>query len=298
MNNNSLKEKNIDRKKEIILIIVASIILLILFFIFPEIIFFIFAGWFIYEYLYYKSDKFNVIKNSIKDNTRECNELNEHIENLKNSYVDIKQIDYGSVEYTDQSRYAFKRPELKKLREQGNIYNCSSTVCKNAQQQPFRYICKYFNISANEETLEKFENVLNDFAAAEQGKQLLKNERDKIINSLNYKIPLLIQKFNKKKLLRKLGFEDIDFSQLYFPKYTFRYVSAGGNSSMSCNIVFDLENLDKFIKFLSESIKFKNSVAGQRALMTTQLREKIKSRDHYTCKNCKLSTGQEPNLLL
>lgn len=32
--------------------------------------------------------------------------------------------------------------------------------------------------------------------------------------------------------------------------------------------------------------------------MTSQLREKIKIRDNYTCQICGLSTEQEPNLLL
>ena len=32
--------------------------------------------------------------------------------------------------------------------------------------------------------------------------------------------------------------------------------------------------------------------------MTSSLREKIKIRDNYTCKNCGNSTDKEPNLLL
>lgn len=109
----------------------------------------------------------------------------------------------------------------------------------------------------------------------------------------------MITTFRKKKLVKKLGFDDIDFSQLYFPKYSFRYVSPGGNSSMSCDTIFNIDNLDRFINYLSGLIKFKKRVkAGQRALMTSTLREKIKIRDNYTCKNCGLSTTQEPNLLL
>ena len=127
---------------------------------------------------------------------------------------------------------------------------------------------------------------------------MLKNERDYILKSISEQIPLLIIKFRRNKLIKKLGFDKIDFSQLYFPKYTFRYVSAGGNSSMSCDIVFNIENLDRFINYLSESIKFRKSVAGQRALMTSSLREKIKRRDNYTCQKCGLSIKDEPNLLL
>lgn len=81
--------------------------------------------------------------------------------------------------------------------------------------------------------------VLNDFSAAEQGKGLLKKERDNIIESISNKIPSLIKLFSKRKLIRRLSFDDIDFSQLYFPNYIFRYISPGGNSSMQCNVMLN-----------------------------------------------------------
>ncbi|MDR0979088.1 MAG: HNH endonuclease, partial [Lachnospiraceae bacterium] len=164
--------------------------------------------------------------------------------------------------------------------------------------QPFKYVCKYFNIKPSEETLSEFEKVVNDFSAVEQGKNLLKNEREEIISNISDKIPTLIRVLAPKKLRRKLGFRDIDFSQVYFPKFGFQYISAGGNSFQSYDVVFDIENLDRFIRYLAELVKFRKSVAGQRALMTSMLREKIKARDNYTCKHCGLSTMQEPNLLL
>lgn len=257
-------------------------------------------GWLydIYACIYYCSEQFNEIKNSIQDNTKKCNELNEHIEDLKNSYVDIKQIDYGNANYVDNSRWNYKRPAMQKYEVANNVYNCSRTVCSNANNQPFKYICKYFNIKADESNLEKFERVLNDFSAAEQGKILLKNERDSIIDNVSGDIPVLIKLFNKTNMIKKLGFDKIDFSQLYFPKYTFRYTSSGGNSSMQCDIIFDIEKLDRFINYLAEIIKFRKSAAGQRALMTSSLREKIKKRDNYTCCSCGNSIYKEPNLLL
>lgn len=257
-------------------------------------------GWIydIYSCIYYNSEKFNDIKNNIKDNTEKCNELNQHIEELKNSYADIKQIDYGNAIYNDNSRWNYKRPAIQKYKVANNVYNCSRTVCSNARNQPFKYICKYFNIKPTEDSLEQFEKILNDFSAAEQGKILLKNERDTVIDGIIDEIPILIKAFNKKRMIRKLGFKDIDFSQLYFPKYTFTYISSGGNSSMSCSITLDLSNLDRFINYLSEIVKFRKSAVGQRALMTTNLREMIKKRDHYTCCQCKNSVENEPNLLL
>lgn len=178
------------------------------------------------------------------------------------------------------------------------VYNCSSTVCKNASSQPFKYLCKYFNIRIDEESLTNFENVLNDFSAADQGKKLLIAERDRIINSIKSEIPFLVFQLSQKRLVKKLGFETIDLRDLHYPVYTFQYISAGGNSSTRCDIKLDLENLEKLVIYLSGLVKFRNSIQGQRALMTSKLRDRIKERDRYTCKFCNLSTEVERNLLL
>lgn len=271
----------------------ASILLPIFF-----VIFIIYLIYRIYLEIYLKSKKFRVIKKSIENNTKECNEFNRHINNLKNTYVNYKTKDYGTASYIDESRFNFKRLGLKNQSNSSNVYNCSLTVCKNAQQQPFKYICKYFGVATDEKTLEQFENILNDFSAAEEGKILLKNERDKIFSSISHKIPAIIRKFSLKRVMKELGFEPVSFDQCYFPTFEFRYVSAGGNSSMKSVVTFDIDNLNKFVEYLSDCIKFRNSAKGQRALMTTALRTKIKQRDNYTCQHCGLSTEKEPNLLL
>ena len=89
--------------------------------------------------------------------------------------------------------------------------------------------------------MSAFETVLNNFSAAEQGKNLFKKERDNIVESINGKIPFLIRIFAKREFVNKLGFTEIDFSQLYFPKYSFEYVSAGGKSAMTCSSVLILK---------------------------------------------------------
>lgn len=251
-----------------------------------------------YTVIYYHTKRFKKIKKSIQENTIKCNELNEHIETLKNAYINIKKTDYGNAGYIDTSTWNCKSPKFKVLREAPNVYECSLSVFKNASVQPFKYICKYFNIKANEETLEKFESILNDFSAAKQGITLLQNERNEILQNIKKKVPFIIFKFGKKRLFKKLGFDDIDFSDLYFPRFIFHYVSPGGNKEQTSPTVFDIDMLDRFIKYLSDQIKYKKSVAGQRALMTSSLREKIKIRDNYTCQKCGLSTRDEPNLLL
>lgn len=252
----------------------------------------------IYVYTYFNSNKFAKIKNSIILHTKECNDLNEHIENLKSSYSDINAVHYGNGSLYDNSNFNMKRRYWSEEQKNNRVHNCSASVCKNASNQPFKYLCKYFNIKIDEGTLSNFEEVLNNFSAAEQGKILLKKERDRIVSSIKENIPRIIFEWERSRLHQELGFKIIDLSDLYFPVYTFQYISSGGNSSARCDIKLDIQNLDEFIKYLSNLIKFRNSVAGQRALMTSALREKIKNRDNYTCQICSLSIKDEANLLL
>lgn len=251
-----------------------------------------------YVYFYFKSKKFQLIKESISNHTRNCNELNIHIEELKSTSLSFESHDYGEGILSDSSNFNFTRSEWSKINKNRKIYDCSSAVLKNASNQPFKYLCKYFNIGTSEETLSTVEIALNNFLAATQGRTLLEAEREKILAEIEEPAPFLIIYFNKKTLMEKLGFNTIDLSEINYPSYTFRYISPGGNSSYDFSIKLDMDNLEKFIFYLGGLIKFKKSIEGQRALMTKTLREKIKTRDNHTCKLCGLSTMKEENLLL
>lgn len=255
-------------------------------------------AWKVYESLYFKGEDFLEIKGRIQNYIEDCNELNQHIEQLKDTPLEVNKLDTGIAQYQDTSRWNVKRPELKNQKYAPNVHNCSRTVCDGARKEPFKYICKYFNIGADEETLEKFESILNNFEAAEDGKVSLQCEREKILSSIQDDIPTLIKKFSQKRIERELGFDPVDFNTIYFPRYEFRYISAGGNTATKCEVVMDIDNLNRFVVYLSEKIKFKKSAAGQRALMTSKLRTSIKERDGYTCKHCGISAEQEPHLLL
>lgn len=249
--------------------------------------------------IYYDSKSFSKIKNSIKKYTINSNELNKHIEELKSLELDIRQVNYGLGKFNDSSIYNFKRTERNNEKKNRYIINCSSTVCRNAENQPFKYLCKYFSIKPNEETLKNAEELFNIFSSVEEGKNLLKAEHERIIKTIGNSLVInFLASFDRKRLEKKLGFDTVDYSDLYVPTYSFQYVSAGGNSSYTCDIALNKENLEIFIRYLSNLIKFKNSAEGQRALMTTKLREEIKQRDNYTCQNCGLSIYDEKNLLL
>lgn len=252
----------------------------------------------IYLAVYFRSERFLSLKRELEAHVTDCNNLNEHISELKNSYFGVHEQNHGSSALVDSSVYRYKRNEWSKAASSRFVHNCTSTVVKNAHNQPFKYLCKYFGIRPNEATLERLEEVFNHFSAAEQGKFLLDRSRQELLAGVQSRIPLVIRKLSMKRVQEELGFKPVDLSDLYFPVYTFQYVSAGGKSSFSCDVKLDLGNLENFIEYTANLVKFRNSVAGQRALMTTKLREFIKKRDSYTCQKCKLSIDDEPNLLL
>lgn len=258
----------------------------------------LFIAWKIYEAKYFKGEEFTATKNRIQSYIDDSNALNVHIEELRNTALIVNTTTEGVAEYKDTSAWNMKRPELAKRRSEPNIHYCSRTVCDNASKAPFKYVCKYFGIKADEDTLAQFETILNNFEAAEEGKEALRKERESILSSISAEVPFLIRKFSQAKLEKNLGFDAVDFNALYFPKYVFHYTSSGGNASTHCDVTMNIDNLNKFVVYLSELVKFRKSAAGQRALMTSKLRQAIKERDGFTCKYCGASVEQEPNLLL
>lgn len=281
----------------VILVIIAVLLIIYLWPVFVGIAV-IFAAWEIYVFAYFRSKNFLAIKNSITTYVQDCNELNEHIEELKSVDLGVNQPSRGTATHYDNSKFKYKRKGLEELKYAPNVFNCSKAVCDGAKRDPFGYFCKYFKVKADEPTLEKFETALNNFEAVEEGKTALQNQKQEIYANFGSGIPRLIKKFCGPRLEKELGFEEIDLSDLYFPVFRFSYTSPGGNKSDGWDIVMDTQQLEAFVQYLSDKVKFAKSVAGQRALMTSALREKIKQRDDYTCQNCGLSTTREPNLLL
>lgn len=258
----------------------------------------VFVYYAVYINLYFRSADFLAIKNGVAQHTENCNDLNDHVEALKSAFVNASTSNYGYGLLSDSSLFKMKRAKWKDEVRNDRTYNCSASVCKNASNQPFKYLCKYFNIEPTEKSLAEFESVLNDFSAAEQGKELLQDERDAIVAKVRDAIPKDIYLFARNRVVRELGFEMIDLSDLYVPVYTFHYVSAGGNSASRVDIKLDVRNLDGFVTYMGDLVNFRASMAGQRALMTSALRERIKERDGYACRICRLSIADEKNLLL
>lgn len=251
--------------------------------------------------LYFRTRGFKAIKREIEVYTKECNELNDHIE-------DMKSVDLGfRSKYKSNLNYSRSKKGKGKKNHLEDLINCDSRTYIFGDKRKFRKVfddtissfCKFFTVEINKETLEKLEKALNDFLAVEEGKKLLERQRNEIIKKIRKELPYFIRRFTGiQRLSRKLGFKDIDLKDSYFPTYTFGYISPRGVKDDYHDFILNIQNLNELIKYLSQKIKFKKSVAGQRALMTPKLREKIKERDGYTCQICGLSNKDEPNLLL
>lgn len=252
----------------------------------------------IWPNIYFASEEFLEQKAKISEYVYDCNALNEHIGELKALQDSIQSSNKGSAVLKDSSNYNYRRESWKDDVAGNHVYQCSKTIVTNAKNNPFKYLIKYFNIKQNEETLHDFESMLNDFAAAEEGAELLDLRREELISSISDNIHPRAKADFPGRLKRELGFKRVIFNEMTYPTYTFQYVSAGGNSSAGCEIEFDPLQIEDFIDFLDESIKFKKSVAGQRALMTQALRTTIKERDDYTCQKCDANIYEERNLLL
>ena len=235
----------------------------------------------IYIHRYYESEIFQNLKNKMRQYVNECNELNMHIEDLKSKHVPNAECKNNIVHNVlNIGIWQYSRPKLfdrnHNHNTNANVHECSLSLLKGAREQPFKYICKYFNISIDENTLNQYEDMLNDYSAIEQGTSILQNERKELIDKCGSEIPKIIICRDKTRLMKKLGFEDITIIENYVPSYVFRYTSAGGNSGQACIINMDIETLSQFISFLSNKIQLNKSAKEQRQLMTPQLREQIK----------------------
>lgn len=176
-----------------------------------------------------------------------------------------------------------------------NVHNCSLQVVRNASGDPLKYLMKYFDIKPNEARLADVEALGESIASLENAVGNLQVREQEITNSINP--PPFILKHYKQEFMDRVGVELSPITVPY-PVYSFEYVSAGGNAGQKTTITLNTETIDALVTTMGEKIRWRKSVAGQRALMTARLREHIKARDNYTCQQCFISVHAEPHLLL
>ena len=249
---------------------------------------------------YFASPEFLAHKELIAEVVAEHNEISEYVEEIRtNGRFSLGRSSTGTnahlASFENTSKFNYKRDKHVVDTSSSNVHHCSLQVVRNASVEPIRYLIKYFDISATEDKLAEVEELGESVSRLENAIQNLRKREKEISNEISP--PKFILKHYLKQFQEQVGLS-IPALSIPYPKYSFQYLSAGGNSSQVTDIQLDSETIDALVETLAEKIRFAKSAAGQRALMTAPLREKIKIRDGYSCKLCSISVAEEPNLLL
>jgi len=249
---------------------------------------------------YFASDEFAAHKADIAALTSEHNEINQYVSEIRErGSFEIGATGAGQhahlATFENTSTYNYKRDRNLAAYAAENVHNCSLQLVRNAAGQPIKYVAKYFDIKADEDTLAAVEALGESIASLEAAVSNLEARETQIVGMVNP--PAFIMKYYAAEFMEQVGVE-LSPVVVPYPEYRFEYVSAGGNSSQRTTVKMDTETIDAMVGYLAQSIKFRKSAAGQRALMTAKLRQFIKNRDGWTCLSCAASVRVEPNLLL
>jgi hypothetical protein len=258
------------------------------------------VGRYILKERYFASEDFLAHKNQIASFVAEHNELAGYISEIRSrGSFELGQSYTGShahlASFQNTSHWNYRRDRNVANYQAPNVHNCSLQVVRNASGNPLKYVMKYFNIKADETHLADVENLGEDITRLEEAVYNLRQREVSITKSVNP--PAFILKHYVGEFMKHVGVELSPITVPY-PVYLFEYVSAGGNSSQRTTVMLDTPTIDALVETLSQKIRWRKSAAGQRALMTSNLRNWIKARDNHTCRYCSVSLAAEPHLLL
>lgn len=249
---------------------------------------------------YFASPDFLKQKQEVASVIAEHNEVANYIEEIRNGEKfslghSTTGINSNLAISQNTSKYGYKRDKNVAELASPNVHNASLQIVRSAAAEPIKYFIKYFDIPATEEKLSEIEKLGESISRLENALENLKNRESSISTAIAP--PKFILKYYLKEFRAQIGLS-VPKIEIPYPEYKFQYVSAGGNSSQETKLRLDSTTIDSIIEMLSEKIKFAKSALGQRALMTANFRERIKSRDEYTCQICSISTRDEEHLLL
>ena len=249
---------------------------------------------------YFSSPEFLAHKELIAAVVQEHNEISDYVSEIRASGKfslgrSSTGIQAHLATFENTSKFAYKRDRNQVDTVNKLVHHASLQVVRNASVEPIRYLIKYFDIAATEQKLAEVENLGESISRLENAITNLRLREREISEEIAP--PSFILKHYMKEFQAQIGLSIPSLSVPY-PEYSFQYLSAGGNSSQVCDIKLNSATIDAVIETLSERVKFLKSAAGQRALMTASLREKIKIRDGHSCRICTVSIVDEPHLLL
>ena len=249
---------------------------------------------------YFGSEEFQTQKAALADVVREHNEIATYADEIKaRGLFELGASATGAQSHlattSNTSNWNYKRDRNVAQLADPHVHNASLQIVNNAKADPLKYLMKYFDLGATEENLGRVEKLGESIASLEGAIVNLHEREADISRSINP--PAFILKHYRRRFMDEVGVELSPITVSY-PVYKFQYVSAGGNSGQETMIQLNPPTIDALLEVMSQKIRFRKSAAGQRALMTTRLRNFVKDRDHHTCQTCSVSVAQEPHLLL
>ena len=249
---------------------------------------------------YFGSDQFLAHKAAMASFVAEHNEVGQYTSEIRaKGSFQVGGSSTGAhahlASFENTSQWNYRRDRNVANYQAQNVHNCSLQVVRNASADPLKYLMKYFNIKADEPTLENAEVLNESIVRLENAVNNLREREASITKSVQP--PRFILKHYNDEFMKQVGVELSPISVPY-PVYAFEYISAGGNSSQRTTVTLDTSTIDALIEALGQKIRWRKSAAGQRALMTTKLRTFIKTRDNHSCRYCQVSLAAEPHLLL
>lgn len=249
---------------------------------------------------YFASDEFLAHKDRIASVVAEHNEVADYVSEIRSrGSFRLGASSTGTqahlATFQNTSQWNYRRDRNVANYQAPNVHNCSLQVVRNASAEPLKYVMKYFGIKADQVNLADVENLGEDITRLEDAVNNLAEREASITAAMNP--PPFILKHYAGEFMQHVGVE-LSPINVPYPVYAFEYVSAGGNSSQRATVTLDTPTIDALVLTLSQKIRFRKSAAGQRALMTSKLRNSIKTRDDHTCRYCAVSLAAEPHLLL
>ncbi len=250
---------------------------------------------------YFNSEQFQGLRAQIASVVAEHNEVVNYVAEIRSQGAfELGSSSTGQyahlVNFENTSNWNYQR-DRNVAEYAPHVHNASLQVVRNASMDPIKYLMKYFEIKANQETLADVQRVAEDISRLEEAVANVQRREAEIVAMINP--PAFILQRYAGEFWSLVGVHLSPIAVPY-PHYKFQYVSAGGNSGQTVNIDLNTPTLDALAATLVQKIRWAKSAAGQRALMTARLRGWIKDRDRHTCQNsaCGVSVAVEPNLLL
>lgn len=245
---------------------------------------------------YYDSSEFLKIKETCELLMNTQREFNEYIIEKVEAISHLFGTRVVRNETVDNDEYQYIRPYKKTITP--FTAEVSAAVFASAENSPLEYVIKNFYPDKKKypEQIQKLHLLLEELATLKEAKNIIDNYKKEYQQYLG-DVPMYVIEDDESGFYSRLGFANIDENVLTV-EYKFSYTSGGGMAKRTFTVPMTEETIIELIRSLEGKLTASAFSKEQRSLMTNKLREHIKKRDNFTCRNCGNSVYLEPNLLL